>query len=220
MSEEKKSRECPELAFGDLHQKLLSGLGKEDMIKGYDEWSTYYEEQCAQHKSEYKRKSAEFLLDYAEKTERPIRILDAGCGTGVPGMHLTAISSKKGIEIELIGTDFSTKMLTLSKKRNVYSELVEADVNEKLPFPDGHFDAFLAIGLFVDRHCEPSLLKNISRCVRKGGIGVITVRQNTYEANEEMYQEAFKDADFSVKDEILTEYIQDHDAYYFILQRK
>lgn len=55
-----------------------------------------------------------------------LRVLDAGCGTGLCGPILKPLSEK------LVGVDLAPKMLELARQRDIYDTLVEAELTQYL----------------------------------------------------------------------------------------
>ena len=68
-----------------------------------------------------------------------IRILDAGCGTGLVGIELQKYGYNK-----ITGVDFSEEMLNLIPK-NIYQNLELIDLNEKLRYEDNFYDAITCV---------------------------------------------------------------------------
>lgn len=56
--------------------------------------------------------------------QKKMRILDAGCGTGLCGKYLKKYSKLKGLD----GVDISEKMLSVAKRKNIYSRLYNQDL--------------------------------------------------------------------------------------------
>lgn len=67
-----------------------------------------------------------------------LRILDAGCGTGLCGVRLAPWAR------ELVGVDLSAEMLTRAADRGVYTEIVEQEVVSFLLEHPGSFDVVVA----------------------------------------------------------------------------
>jgi ubiquinone/menaquinone biosynthesis C-methylase UbiE len=93
------------------------------------------------------------------------RVLDAGCGSGVP------VSSRL-LEAghHVVGMDFSSAQLSLAQSVLTSCQLVQGDLTE-LPFGDGTFDAvvsFYAI-IHVPREAHGALLKEMHRVLRPHG---------------------------------------------------
>ena len=93
------------------------------------------------------------------------RVLDAGCGSGVP------VSSRL-LEAghHVVGMDFSSAQLSLAQTVLTRYQVVQGDLTE-LPFRDGTFDAvvsFYAI-IHVPREAHGSLLEEMHRVLRPNG---------------------------------------------------
>ncbi len=108
-----------------------------------------------------------FLLDFAP-AERPLRVLDAGCGTG--GL-LDLFQGMAGVEA--VGADLSPDALRLSHGRG-HHRLVGADLT-LLPFRTSSFDAVTALDVIEHVPDEERALGEISRVLRPGGVLVASV---------------------------------------------
>jgi SAM-dependent methyltransferase len=69
-------------------------------------------------------------------------------------------------------------MLRLAGQRNAYRVLKRATLGETLPWPDGHFVAFLSTGVFTEGHAPASGLDELARITRPGGHAIFTVRDS------------------------------------------
>src|SRR5687767_6268774 len=76
------------------------------------------------------------LLD-AARVGKGTKFLDAGCGNGAA----SEIAHQLGARV--VGVDSSDGMLKLAAERVPQGEFHLADL-EKMPFPDGHFEAIIA----------------------------------------------------------------------------
>lgn len=96
------------------------------------------------------------------------RILDLCCGTGD---IISIILDHHKFNLNIIGVDFSGKMLEIAQKRFVNNDnvtLIQADAS-KMPFDDDYFDhIIISFGL---RNLEDisNNLKEINRVLKKGG---------------------------------------------------
>lgn len=93
------------------------------------------------------------------------RLLDLGCGAGETSVYFAG----KGAQVTAL--DISPEMIAvggrLAEKRGVKVEFLTA-VAEKLPFPDGHFDAVFGNGVLHHVELIPAL-KEIRRVLKPGG---------------------------------------------------
>jgi SAM-dependent methyltransferase len=106
--------------------------------------------------------------------------LDAGCGRGVEAVRI----ARRGLAVTAL--DISPGLLRHARRRaeaaSVLDQItfIEADLTEKLPLPQDHFDICLALtgvlGHTGDRH--PDAAANLVACCRPGGIVLVGV--NSY----------------------------------------
>ncbi|WP_299873929.1 tetratricopeptide repeat protein [uncultured Cocleimonas sp.] len=75
---------------------------------------------------------------YKETEPHSMRIMDAGCGTGLCGNFLKPLAS------DLIGVDLSPGMLQRAKFRNEYDELIESDLNLYFQNSTQNFDLIVS----------------------------------------------------------------------------
>ena len=106
-----------------------------------------------------------------------IKILDAGCGSGLVGIELI----KNGY-FNVEGTDFSKSMLDLIPK-DVYKNIKIADLNKPLAYKDQEFDSVLCVGTFTYGHVKPLALNEFIRITKKNGLICFTVNEGVYKEN-------------------------------------
>jgi ubiquinone/menaquinone biosynthesis C-methylase UbiE len=100
-----------------------------------------------------------------------LKILDAGCGTGL----LTKKLKKFG---EVIGVDNHQQAIELSKKRGLN---VKKSSIEKLPFKGNTFDLVTCIDVIYHLNIhDQSALQEIFRVLKPGGITIIRVPANKW----------------------------------------
>lgn len=91
------------------------------------------------------------------------RVLDAACGTG--DLALAAVEAGAG---EVVGLDFSERMLERARRKSPAIQWVNGDVLA-IPFPDGSFDA-ATIGFGVRNVADlERALCELRRVLRPGG---------------------------------------------------
>jgi SAM-dependent methyltransferase len=111
--------------------------------------------------------AARFLKDHAPP-DRPLRILDAGCGTG--GM-LDLLSHWP--EAETIGADLFPEPLAFCRSRG-HRRLVGADLTV-LPFRSATFSAVVALDVIEHVRDDGGAVAEIARVLRPGGVLVASV---------------------------------------------
>jgi ubiquinone/menaquinone biosynthesis C-methylase UbiE len=131
---------------------------------GYDRIASTYLE-ARPHDGE----DVALLEELLSQLSNASRVLDAGCGSGVP------VSSRLldgGHDV--IGVDFSSGQLSLARTVLAEGHLVQGDLTE-LPFADESFDAvvsFYAI-IHVPRQEHDPLLREIHRVLRTDGLTLL-----------------------------------------------
>ena len=91
------------------------------------------------------------------------RVLDAACGTGD-----LALAARDAGAAEVVGVDFSPRMLERARRKSPAIEWVQGDILA-LPFPDGSFDA-ATVGFGVRNVADLEQgLRELRRVLRPGG---------------------------------------------------
>jgi len=107
------------------------------------------------------------LDDLTRSLSKNAKILDAGCGAGIP---VAQILSKR---FKVTGVDFSITQIELAKKNVPDASFICQDMS-RLDFPDDTFDAicsYYAI-IHIPREEHRSLLMNFHRILKPGGLGL------------------------------------------------
>jgi SAM-dependent methyltransferase len=91
------------------------------------------------------------------------RLLDIGCGTGAALAVLT-----RRYKVVGAGVEPSRAMLAEARRNLGWTAVVEEGVAERLPFPDGAFDAAL-MRLVVQHIDRPRAFREALRILRQGG---------------------------------------------------
>ena len=121
----------------------------------------------------YTRVKADYLLEALASefgTDKPIKVLDVGCGHGDIHRHVT----KTEVPVSLTGIDVAATVVEEARKMHPD---VDYDVYDgvKLPYEDGQFDA--AYTICVMHHVPPpqwaAFLAEMRRVVRKGGLVMV-----------------------------------------------
>ena len=116
------------------------------------------------------------MLSVAEP-DHTVRVLDVGCGTGLVGVSL----SKLGF-VHLDGLDFSSQMLDEARRKGVYTELIQADLNESLDLAPSTYGAAISCGTFTHGHVDANALDRIAPLLKPGAIFACTIHQAVWEA--------------------------------------
>ena len=96
----------------------------------------------------------------------PLRILDAGCGTGINLKHLQGYGYAEGLDI-------SKEALRISSERGL-SSLTCGSI-DRLPYKGSVFDIILALDVLEHMEDDLSAIKELFRVLRPDGFLIITV---------------------------------------------
>jgi ubiquinone/menaquinone biosynthesis C-methylase UbiE len=126
---------------------------------------------------DWKYSGPEETVDIFKKhvLNKDIKILDAGCGTGLVGIEL----KKNGLQ-NLDGADFSQKMLDLVPE-NIYQNLFKIDLNKKIDIKDNTYEGITCVGTFTFGHVNPPALDEMVRICKTGSLICFTINIGIYE---------------------------------------
>lgn len=159
---------------------LLAGPTRPDEVRAhYDGWAAEYDEALRSWGYDAPERAAQLLLDVAGG-RRPLGpdacVLDAGCGTGLAGAALRAA----GFGGRIVGVDLSPASLDLAAARDVYDDLVVADLQAPLDLADDAADALLCVGVLTYVPDTEAIWREFARVVAPGGTIVCTQRADVW----------------------------------------
>ena len=111
-----------------------------------------------------------------------LRILDAGCGTGLCGPCLRPYAAR------LVGVDLSTEMLRLARGRACYDELILGDLLELESLCGRVFDLIVCSDVLVYFGRLDQVLAVMRRCLRENGSLILTVEKGPEWTNSPDYE--------------------------------
>lgn len=147
----------------------------------YDDWAATYDKEMAKEDQDYVGPllaTAHVLKSLnVPRLDPSTEILDAGCGTGLVGVHLAQAGAQK-----LDGLDLSPGMLDIARNTGAYRALDTADLTARLVHQDNTYDVVVCVGTFTQGHVGPVALDEFVRITRPGGFVVATVLGYIYES--------------------------------------
>ena len=158
-----------------VHKVPLHTLKSTDEVRDlYDDWSKNdkYNQDMIDWKYSGPKEVVSTFLPHAPN--KGIKILDAGCGSGLVGEEL----SKEGYSI-IHGADIAAKLMN-SIPAGIYQELHNIDLNKPINFIDDFFDAVLCVGTFTFGHVKARALSEFTRIVKSGGIIGFTINEGVF----------------------------------------
>ena len=132
----------------DLLQRAYDVKSPEEAIDLYRNWAGSYDQQLERGLRYVAPAVIAQMLSVAEP-DHTVRVLDVGCGTGLVGVSL----SKLGF-VHLDGLDFSSQMLDEARRKDLYTELIQADLNESLDLAPSTYGAAISCGTFTHGHVD------------------------------------------------------------------
>ena len=147
---------------------------KDKVLKYYDDWAT--NAQFNQDMIDWKYTAPVNTVRLLDKYihDKNIKILDAGCGSGLAGIEL----KKRGFT-NIYGVDFSQSMLNLIPN-NIYQTVELIDLNEPLKYDDNDFGAVICVGTFTYGHVKAHALDEFIRVTNKNGYICFTINEGIY----------------------------------------
>jgi SAM-dependent methyltransferase len=206
-----------------LHSALHLDGSPGNIKKFYADWAEKYEEDTTNWQYAAPANAIKLLIslpDYPEldidPRNRDIRIMDAGCGTGL----LARLLHEYGYH-NIDGFDLSAKMVDIARNLGIYGEL-EGNVDINQPIKESwlrRYDCTICIGVFTPGHVPPEALDQLIKLTRPGGLIIVSTRVAYYET--EKYQAASDELDsrgrlkllHSLKD---ATYTYDEKAHYWV----
>jgi predicted TPR repeat methyltransferase len=114
---------------------------------------------------------ATMLADSGVKPSQALDILDAGCGTGLCGPLLAEYAAR------LVGVDLSARMLDQARDRDVYDDLVKAELTEYLRSCGESFDVIVSADTLVYFGALEEVVAAAAGALRPDGYFVFTVEE-------------------------------------------
>jgi ubiquinone/menaquinone biosynthesis C-methylase UbiE len=140
---------------------------KQVVEEGYDRIAERYLDWARTGRAEERARYTSVLLD---ELPHGARVLDLGCGAGVP------TTQELAQRFEVTGVDFSVHQLALARQNVPQAHFIQADITQ-LDLPPGSFDgvaAFYSL-IHVPREEQPRLLQDIASWLHPGGLLVATM---------------------------------------------
>jgi SAM-dependent methyltransferase len=110
------------------------------------------------------------LEELSERLPDGARVLDAGCGAGVPVARILSV------RFRVVGVDISARQVALARENVPNAEFIHADL-VTLGLPDASFDAIVSYYaiIHVPRHEHTALLANFHRMLSPGGLLLVSM---------------------------------------------
>jgi len=179
-----------------------------EVMQYYDEWgiNNKYDQDMVNWNYTGPKETVSVFKKYALNKE--IKILDAGCGTGLVGIEL-----KNHNYLNIDGVDLSKKLLDLVPK-GYYNKLLQADLNKSINSEDNFYDAIMCVGTFTFGHVKPNALDEFVRITKNNGFICFTINEGIYEEYgfDKKIEDLTKNKKWSIKEFFKSDYIKSKDV--------
>ena len=147
----------------------------DEVMKYYDEWGKKNKYDQDMMKWNYTGPKETVAVFKKYTSNKNIKILDAGCGTGLVGIEL-----KKYNYLNIEGFDLSKKLLDLVPK-GYYKNLEQVNLNKPIKSNNDFYDAIMCVGTFTFGHVKPHALDEFVRITKNNGFICFTINEGIYE---------------------------------------
>ena len=154
--------------------KINKSQNEKEIKKVYQDWADQYDKDNDDLLGTVSQpNSVDLLINHI--SDKYIKIVDIGCGTGLVGKFL-----QNSGYLYYYGLDISEKMLEIAKSRG-YRNLSIGSLQNKLPYEDDAYDVVFCVGVFTHGHVNSNGLDELIRIVKKDGFIIFTINEGVYE---------------------------------------
>ena len=141
----------------------------------FDIFADDFEEVLAGLEYKTPQKIGRFLSEiYADSHKKKLKILDAGCGTGLCGKYLKPYAGF----FSLSGVDISSKMLDSAKKKKLYNHLCCDELVHFLSCKKNSYDLIVSADVLTYFSSLDSLFLNVHNSLKRNGKFVFSISAN------------------------------------------
>lgn len=156
----------------------MSNKNSEIVRKGYNKIAGKYSKQRKRYQSK------PLLLKFLRYLPKNFKVMDLGCGAGIPVSKFLADNGCK-----VVGIDFSDEMIKLARKNAPSAKFIKKDIT-KINFKEDSFDgavSFYAI-IHIPRKYHLKIYTNLHKMLKPGGVLFVNASgTSTWEETAEDY---------------------------------
>ncbi|SLN35726.1 trans-aconitate 2-methyltransferase [Roseovarius albus] len=129
----------------------------------YGKWAATYDAEVADNGYATPPRVAKALAKFIADCRAPV--LDFGCGTGLSGLAL-----RQAGFTQIDGMDPNAEMLSQATEKDAYRNLIQIDIADETPIPQGTYAAITAIGVIGTGAAPADTLHTVMKALPKGGL--------------------------------------------------
>ena len=148
------------------------------VTKVFDDFAEYFDSSLARLDYAAPQILAAALAEHVDFAEGRLEVLDAGCGTGLCGPLLRSTAKT------LVGVDLSPGMLAKARERELYDELVQAELVGFMESRPAGFDVVISADTLVYFGALEAAMAGAARCLRPAGVFAFTLESLPDDAAE------------------------------------
>ena len=164
-----------------LNDSIPTRANDEYLKNIFDVFAPDFEQVLASLEYRAPQEISEYLQSLFLKQKNPkLKILDAGCGTGLCGNFLKSYSKLFG----LYGVDISEKMLSEAKKKKIYHKLYCDELEHFFATQKQQFDMVVSADVFTYFGDLSKVVSGVSKSLTSKGRFIFTVSENYVNDND------------------------------------
>ena len=162
------------MAKENFFNKAYTLKTSEDANKMYDRWAEVYDQDLNNGNYQQPVRCAKALQK--QVSNKDIKILDVGCGTGLSGLALKDTGFRN-----IDGCDLSQGMLSKAAELEIYDKLYSCNLNEPpIDARDAEYDALTAVGVFSFGHITADAVEELLRVIKTNGTLIIGLNDHYF----------------------------------------
>lgn len=185
--------------------------------EAYETLANIYDRELAAANSKGPQSITHEWSQYYDGITTMQKVFDAGCGTGRVAVEMRKLPYAS--LLKLYGGDLSPDMIEHAKPKNVYDDLQVMNLKEPLPYEEGFFDSIISSGTFLQNHCSPECLPNITRVLKVNGYIVASVRIPYWEENKSEWERISQECNLELIKLAQIPYLDTGKAYVMVFRK-
>lgn len=128
----------------------------------YKNWAETYDQEIKKNLYSTPNRIASILAQ--TESNKGIKVLDYGCGTGLSGLALKKVGFRN-----LVGIDPSDEMLQKAEEKKIYKSLINLNLDNPIPIKKGEYSIIIGSGLIGPGAASIELFDTIMSLLNTGG---------------------------------------------------